>query len=123
MDIALFDKYYQTYNSENPEALREFYHDDVELVSRQGVLKGVEAILDTYRYLTSHFHDIMIPDNISINGDSAVVEITDTFTAKHDVEDFMGLRVPKGEALVMKLRGTYWVVDGKFKTVSIEKLD
>ena len=122
LNAELFESYYRTYNSENPEALRGFYHDDVELSSAQGVLKGADAILDTYRYLISVFHDQMTPEKITIDGDQAAIIITDRFTAKTDVNDFMGMKLKKGDSFTLNLRGTYIARDGRFKTIRIEQL-
>ena len=54
---ALMRDYYRTYNSEDPAALRAFYHEDVVLVSAQGEMHGPDAILDSYRFLTGQFLD------------------------------------------------------------------
>jgi len=113
--------YYATYNSENPSALRAFYADDVVLVSSQGETSGPDAIIGVYQYLIGQFSDQMTPTAISINGDTAVVEITDRFTAKADVADFMGVALKKGESFELKLRGTYIIVSGKFQHIVIEQ--
>jgi ketosteroid isomerase-like protein len=120
LDRAFIESYYATYNSGNPAALREFYADDVVLSSAQGDLHGPEAILDTYRYITSQLQDHMTPTRIDIDGDRAVVEITDVFTARADVADFMGATLRKGEKLELLLRGTYRVENGRFKRIVIE---
>ena len=122
MDAAFIESYYQTYNSEDPAALSAFYHEDVVLASSAGEQQGLQAIIDTYRFLIGQFHDKMTPDNIAIEGDTAIVDITDVFTAKKDVEDFMGQSLKAGESFELKLRGTYKIVDGKFKRIDIEML-
>jgi ketosteroid isomerase-like protein len=116
------ESYYETYNSEDPAALRAFYADDVVLVSAQGDLRGADAILDTYRYLTAQFHDRMTPTAIDIDGDRAVVAITDVFTAKKDVADFLGMALQAGESFELRLRGTYTLRDAKFTRIVIEQL-
>lgn len=116
----LMRRYYDTYNREDAAALRQFYADDVVLASAQGELRGPEAILATYRYLTGQFEDRMVPTAIRSDGDTAVVDITDTFTAKHDVADFMGASLKQGEQMVMQLRGTYRIRDGRFVHITIE---
>jgi len=113
--------YYKTYNSENPTALRAFYADDVVLVSAQGETKGPDAIIGVYQYLTAQFLDQMTPTAISINGDTAVVDITDRFTAKVDVADFMGMALNKGESFELKLRGTYTIVNDRLQHIVIEQ--
>lgn len=104
-----FERYYTTYNSENPEALETFYAENVEFTSAQGTSHSRESILQTYRYLISLFEDRMTPDSILIDGDRAAVEITDVFTARDDVADFMGTTLKKGEQLTLQLCGIYTV--------------
>ena len=118
----LMRDYYRTYNSEDPAALRAFYADDVVLVSAQGELRGPDAILGTYAFLTGQFFDRMTPTDIAVDGDTAVVAITDCFTAKVDVADFMGVALKKGESLELALRGTYTIADGRFRRIVIEAL-
>lgn len=122
MDKAFMESYYTTYNSEDPAALRAFYADNVVLVSAQGEMNGAAAILDTYRYLTSQFSDQMTPTRIDVDGNRAVVEIVDVFTAKCDIDDFMGVALRKGEVLELKLRGTYTAENGRFVRIVIEPL-
>lgn len=119
---ALMRDYYRTYNSEDPAALRAFYHEDVVLVSAQGEMHGPDAILDSYRFLTGQFLDRMTPTHIAVDGDTAVVAITDRFTARVDVADFMGVALKKGESLDLSLRGTYTIDGGKFRRIVIEAL-
>jgi len=113
--------YYTTYNSENPVALRAFYTNDVVLVSAQGETRGPDAIIGVYQFLTAQFLDQMTPTAISVSGDTAVVDITDRFTAKVDVPDFMGVALKKGESFELKLRGTYTIVNGKFQHIVIDQ--
>jgi hypothetical protein len=122
MDSTFMESYYNTYNSENPEALKGFYHQDVELTSSQGVQRGVDSIMKTYSYLISVFHDKMTPDKISSSGNITEVIITDKFTAKEDIADFMGMSLTQGDTFTLHLRGVYEVVDGKFKSIRIEQL-
>ena len=117
---ALMRDYYRTYNSEDPAALRAFYHEDVVLVSAHGEMHGADAILDSYRFLTGQFLDRMTPTHIAVDGDTAVVAITDRFTARVDVADFMGVALKKGESLELSLRGTYTIDGGKFRRIVIE---
>lgn len=122
MDTRLFEQYYQTYNSEDPEALAAFYHRDVLLTSAQGVINGIDAVLDTYRAMIAMFQDRMTPIAIDINGATGVVEIEDSFIAKQDIDDFMGMRVSKGQSFELRLRGTYTVEAGRFKHIVIDLL-
>jgi ketosteroid isomerase-like protein len=121
MDKAFIEAYYAAYNSEDPAALREFYADDVVLTSAQGELRGAAAILDTYRFLTGQFYDRMTPTRIEIDGTRAVVDITDVFTAKQDVADFMGVALSKGQSLELRLRGTYTVKESTVKEGTAKK--
>ncbi len=120
MNKELMQSYYETYNSEDPDKLRLFYSDDVVLSSSQGEQHGPDAILETYRYLINNFHDKMTPSNIEINGNIAIVEIADKFTAKKDVADFLGTSFKIGQSFEINIRGTYEAVDGKFKKITIE---
>lgn len=122
VDAAFMQAYYAAYNSEDPARLGPFYHPEVELHSAAGVLRGPEAILQTYAYLTARFHDRMTPERISTAGATATVEITDRFTAKQDVPDFMGRSLQRGEELVLRLRGTYELQDGAFRRITVEAL-
>ena len=119
MNREFFERYYQTYNSENPDALRTFYADDVVLLSAQGEQRGVDAIVDTYRYLIANFEDRMTPDSILIDGDRAAIEITDVFTARQDVDNFMGTALKAGEKLTLKLCGIYQVKNQKITHATI----
>ena len=101
----LMRSYYRTYNSEDPAALRAFYADDVVLVSAEGEMRGPDAIVAMYRYLIGQFSDQMTPTAIRSAGDTAVVEITDRFTAKVDVADFMGASLKQGQSLEPRPRG------------------
>ena len=116
----LMRDYYHTYNSEDPAALRAFYADDVVLLSAQGELRGPDAILGTYTFLTGQFFDRMTPTDIAVDGDTAVVAVTDRFTAKVDVPDFMGVALKQGESFELALRGTYTIDGGKFRRIVIE---
>jgi ketosteroid isomerase-like protein len=120
LDKAFIEAYYSAYNSEDPVALRRFYADDVVLVSAQGELRGADAILETYAFLTGQFFDHMTPTRIDIEGNRAVVEIADVFTAKRDVADFMGMALQEGEKFELLLRGTYTVKDDRFVRIEIE---
>lgn len=120
MSEALMKRYYATYNSEDPEALAAFYHPEAELHSAEGVMRGREEILATYRYLTGLFEDRMEPTGIDMQGDTAIVEITDKLTAREAVEDFMDASLAAGETLTLSLRGTYRIENGQFRHITIE---
>src|SRR5208282_2279418 len=77
LDRNFFVRYYDAYASEDADALGAFYADDVTLTSSQGVIRGKDELLGTYRYITSLFHDRMTPDTIIVDGDRAAIEITD----------------------------------------------
>ena len=119
VDREFFVRYYETYASEDAAALGRFYADDVTLTSSQGVIEGKEALLGTYAYIISLFHDLMTPDNIILQGDQAAIEITDRFEAKTAVESFLGRAFAKGETFSMKICGIYKVETGKIRQVTI----
>ena len=120
MNKALMESYYQTYNAEDADALRAFYHPEVEFISAQGVQHGSDGIIATYQYLITMFHDKMTPTNIAISGDTAVVSIEDNFTAKQAIDDFMGMTLKKGESFTLHLTGTYQAEAGQFKKITID---
>ena len=119
----VLENYYATYNSEDPERLAAFYHPEVTLTSAEGTMEGVEAILDTYRYLVANFVDRMTPEAITVEGDTAEVKIRDHFTAKQDVADFLGMSLAAGESFELHLRGSYEFEDGLIRRVLIEPLE
>jgi len=116
----LMRSYYRTYNSEDPAALRNFYAEDVVLLSAEGEMRGPGAILAMYGYLIGQFSDQMTPTAIRSEGHIAIVDIADRFTAKVDVADFMGASLKKGEVLELRLRGTYTIADGRLRRIVIE---
>ncbi|MFT5033086.1 MAG: ketosteroid isomerase-like protein [Bermanella sp.] len=114
-----FEAYYRSYNSEDPDALKEFYADDLVLVSAQGEQHGIDAMLATYRYLIENFKDRMTPESIIIDGDTAAIEITDVFTAKKTIADFMGAALKTGEQLTLRLCAVYRVSNNKITHATI----
>jgi uncharacterized protein (TIGR02246 family) len=119
MDEALMRRYYETYNSEDAEALSAFYHPDCTLTSAQGTLQGRKAILDTYRGLVALFEDHMTPTAIRVDGNEAEVDIVDRFTARADVADFMGQSLAAGESFELRLVGHYRAEQGKLREIHI----
>ena len=119
MNEAFMRGYYEAYNSEDPARLGEFLADDVVLVSAQGEQHGKAAYLATYRGIIADFADRMSPDEIAVSGDSATVKITDRFTARHDVADFLGQSFKKGGGFTLKLSGTYQVKGGKIARITV----
>lgn len=125
MSVQLMQDYYKSYNSEDAVALRRFYHDDVVLVSAQGEQNGADAMIATYQYLTDLFYDQMTPTSITLLSDdgagnvTAEIKITDVFTAKKDVDDFMGQKLAVGEKFELQLLGTYNIEAGRFKRITI----
>ncbi|MBA6413130.1 nuclear transport factor 2 family protein [Parahaliea sp. F7430] len=119
MDKAFFESYYETYNSEDAEALRAFYHDEVELISAQGVIRGPDQIIAVYRDITANFIDQMTPQDISFKDGFAYIQILDRFTAKREVEDFMGMAFTKGQSFELNIRAVYEVVDNKIIKASL----
>ena len=122
MNKAFMRGYYEAYNSEDPARLGEFLADDVVLVSAQGEQHGKAAYLKTYQGIIADFTDRMTPDEIAVSGDSAAVTITDRFTARHDVADFLGQSFKAGGGFTLKLEGTYAVEDGKIARIEVRIL-
>lgn len=116
---AFFEDYYRCYNSESPDALRQFYHPDVRLSSPQGTQVGADSIIETYTQLIAAFHDRMTAETILIEGHRAAVEIIDSFTAKVDIDDFMGQALKTGENLILPLCAVYTVENGQITTANI----
>ena len=119
MNEAFMREYYEAYNSEDPARLGEFLAEDVVLVSAQGEQHGKAAYLATYRGIIADFTDRMTPDEIAVSGDSAAVTITDRFTARHDVADFLGQSFKKGGGFTLKLSGDYQVKEGKIARITV----
>jgi hypothetical protein len=119
MTEAFMRGYYDAYNSEDAARLGEFLADDVLLVSAQGEQRGKDAYLATYRAIIGDFTDRMTPDEIAIDGEKASVKITDRFTAKHDVPDFLGRSFSKGNGFTLKLSAAYEIRSGKMATINI----
>jgi len=119
----LMRDYYATYNNEDAEALSAFYHPEVELHSAQGVMRGLEEVLTTYRHLVATFEDRMHPTAMASRGDTIEIEITDRLTARTGIDDFMGSSLAAGETLTLKLRGTYRIEDQQLRHIEIELLE
>jgi ketosteroid isomerase-like protein len=111
--------YYETYNSGDLDKLRTFYADDVVLKASGLTRDGPDAIIGGVSGILSQFTDQMTPTRIIADDHDAAVEITDVFTAKVDVADWMGQPLATGESLTITLCGVYHVVDGKIKTIRI----
>jgi ketosteroid isomerase-like protein len=119
MNEAFMRGYYEAYNSEDPERLSAFLADDVVLVSAQGEQHGKATYLATYAGILSDFTDQMTPTEIAVSGDAATVKITDRFTARHDVADFLGQSFKAGAGFTLKLEGRYRVVEGKIARIEV----
>jgi ketosteroid isomerase-like protein len=111
--------YYEAYNSEDESRLGAYLADDVVLVSAQGEQRGKAAYLATYRAIIADFSDRMTPETIAVDGDTATVTITDRFTARHDVADFLGQAFKKGQGFTLKLKGTYRAQGGKIAAIDV----
>lgn len=122
MNEAFMRGYYEAYNSEDPARLGEFLADDVVLISAQGEQHGKAAYLATYQGIIADFTDRMTPDEIVVSGDTATVKITDRFTARHDVVDFLGQSFEKGGGFTLKLSGSYLVKNGKIAKINVAML-
>lgn len=119
MSREFFTSYYATYNRVDPEALSRFYAEDAVLVSAQGEVRGREALVGTYRYITGLFKDQMTPESIIVDGDRAAVEITDRFVALDDVPEFLGKAWKKGETHTLKLCAVYTLRNGLIARIGI----
>lgn len=117
IDKALMESYYEAYNSGDADALQRFYAPDVVLVSAQGRIEGRAALLDTYRWITGQMQDRMTPDSILIDGNRAAVEISDVFTARQDVADFLGRSLHRGESFSIRLCGIYTLGRSGFESI------
>src|ERR1700761_5225251 len=122
MNEAFMRGYYEAYNSEDPDRLGALLADDVVLVSAQGESHGKAAYLATYQGIIADFTDQMTPTEIAVSGDNATVKITDRFTARHDVADFLGQSFKKGGGFTLKLEGRYRVVGGKIVRIEVQIL-
>jgi ketosteroid isomerase-like protein len=119
MNEAFMRGYYEAYNSEDPDRLGAFLADDVVLISAQGEQHGKAAYLKTYSGIIADFRDQMTPTEIMVGGDGATVKITDRFTARHDVADFLGQSFKAGGGFTLKLEGRYRVMDGKIARIEV----
>ncbi len=122
MNEAFMRGYYEAYNSEDPTRLGAFLADEVVLVSAQGEQHGKAAYLATYAGILSDFTDRMTPTEIAVSGDMATVKITDRFTARRDVADFLGQSFQAGGGFTLKLEGKYIVRDGKIARIEVSIL-
>jgi len=114
--------YYEAYNSEDPHHLAAVLHEDVVLHSAAGTHHGLSAYLDTYRAMTATFVDRLTPESIEVDGDTAIVTVVNTLTARADVKDFMGMSLEQGQTMTLRLRGRYTVADGRIREIHLELL-
>ena len=119
MSEALIRSYYDAYNALDTERLTGLLAPDVELVSAMGIQSGRTAYLETYRYMTGLFTDIMTPERIEVDGETVLVAIHDSLTAKADIGDFMGQSLKAGDELILQLRGRYTISDGMIRKIEI----
>ena len=116
----LMRAYYAAYNADQDEQIAALLAEDVILASPAGTREGREAYLDTFRWMTEHFADTMIPTDISGDDDGATVAIENNLIAKQDVADFMGRSVAEGERIVLKLTGRYAIEASRITRITIE---
>lgn len=119
MDRAFFEGYYRAYNSADETQLAPYLAEDVVLASPEGETTGRDAYFQIYRHITGQFIDQMTPESIAIEGDRAVVQIHDRFTAKTDVDSFLGQRFRKGQVLELKLTGRYQLKGGRIARIEV----
>ncbi|WP_372879054.1 nuclear transport factor 2 family protein [Spongiibacter marinus] len=119
MSKAIIEDYFRTYNSESPDALRDFYHPDIVLHTADGALRGPDAILAVYKHIIAQFYDHMTPEHITCHGDEYGVDIRDRFTAKVAVADFMGHSFAEGESLELLLHARYRLREGRIVSADI----
>ena len=120
MDEEFMRGYYDAYNSGDPALLGAFLADDVVMVSAQGESRGKDAYLATYKAITAAFVDQMTPTAITVDGDTATVRITDRFTAKTDVPDFLGQSYAKGQGFTLQLLARYRAQGKKIAHIEVE---
>lgn len=116
---AFMQEYYYAYNSGDPEQLRPFYAHDIVFDAGGFTMNGAGEMIATYTGILTQFRDEMTPDTILVDGNRAAVEITDVFTAKVDVADWMGQSLAAGESLTMRLCGIYTVGGGRIQHAAI----
>lgn len=119
MTRAVIEGYFRAYNAECPEALKGYYHPDVELHSAEGVLRGPAEILAVYRQICSQFRDHMTPLAIVEQGEAWQVDILDHFTARTAVSNFMGRAFAAGDELTLPLRAHYRLCGGRILRADI----
>ena len=119
MSEALIRSYYEAYNALDTDRLASLLAPEVELVSAMGTQSGRDSYLDTYRYMTDLFTDIMTPERIEVDGDTVTVAIHDSLVAKADIADFMGQPVKAGEELILRLHGRYTIANGVIGKIAI----
>ncbi|WP_235829431.1 nuclear transport factor 2 family protein [Croceicoccus estronivorus] len=115
----LIRSYYAAYNSVDSDRLSQLLDPQVELVSAMGTQFGRDAYLATYQFMTDQFIDVMEPQEIAVEGNSATVKIRDSLTAKADIADFLGQPIPKGQEMVLNLTGHYTAENGKIVRIEI----
>lgn len=111
--------YYAAYNAEDPARLADLLDEQVVLCSAVGEQRGREAYIATYRYMIENFIDAMEPIEIVALDDGARVRISDRLIARHDIADFMGRRMAKGEEMTLDLVGHYRFRNGRIVAISI----
>ncbi|MFP1155468.1 nuclear transport factor 2 family protein [Mycobacterium sherrisii] len=116
---TLLMRYYETYNSENPDKLSELLSESVAVRPGGGVQNGRDAYLQTYRYMIDQFIDRMTPQRIEVDGTVAIVHITDVLTARADITDFMGMCLSAGQSMTLNLQGRYTVADGQIAEIDL----
>lgn len=116
---AFMESYYRAYNSGDAQALANFYAEDAVLVSAQGAIDGRAALVATYQWITGQMRDQMTPETILVDGNRAAVVITDVFTAKQDVSDFLGRPLRAGESFTLQLCGIYTLGNAGFTRIDL----
>lgn len=108
---ALLQAYYQAYNAVDEAKLRQLMADDVTLhpIGEAEPIVGIEAYLEVFRLMHSHFYDVMEPQNITADGERVQVKVVNRLTAKADVDGLFGMTLAQGETLTLVLDAAYTV--------------
>ena len=107
MDREGMQKYYETFNTGNLEAIATCYTEDVVLEYHDMILNGRNAVMGHFKEYFNSVREHLTPLQIVIEDNNIAVELSDTLTAKIDLPDLMGEAVNAGESVIIKFGGFY----------------
>lgn len=117
MDKARFESYVRAFNSKNLDALRGFYHPEVELVLPVGVTRGPDKIIDRYTEIFRYIDETLEVGFLAIDGNRIAVEYLTEFRCHTDYPDFVEMPLKAGDALVYDSFVFYETEDGMFRRI------